>query len=849
MGRSHRLGDLAWSIARLLVHGSWGLWLALVATSGAAQPVQPLPFPPQPQRPPDVATASGAIIRGIVSTQRGTIPLGGVLVTLSEERTSEVLTVISEGDGSYRFDGLAAGGYRIEASLDGFDTASVDVTVEYNQTTDAVLDLPIAGVAETVTVVAPQSVVPSTGTITAAETIGSRELDQLAPGGGFQAALRLIASVIEVPGGVAIKGGRPSQAAVQLGSASFVDPSTGLSQVRLPDDAIESVTVLPNPYAVEYGRFSSGLVLIQTRRASERWRTRVNNLDPTFRTRRGSAFHVTGIAGFSPRLETGGPIIKDRLFIQQAAQYRYRSSDVPSRPVNDLRHSHSFSSFTRSDATVSNTHSLIAVAGFFPTFTKYSNLGTFTPLDATVDMHGGVNTVAVTERSLWSDSVFSETTVEVNRYRTDAQPQGGQPMELLPEDTRGNSYNRQIRSTTSYQVIESVSGSVRRGDVLHLFKGGIDILHSRFTGSSDSRPVLIRRSDGTLVRRLDFGPTSTQALNATDVALFAQDRVQPNGRWFFEFGTRLDRDGVIGRLNFTPRVGSAFLFNQAGTSVLRGGIGLFYERTPSAAGAFEQFEPVFDTRFVVGGPTPVGQRVAYGHTRAAELHTSRSLTWDLSFDHRLSEHWALHAGTIDRHGDRELLVVPVVTGTSAELRLSSDGRSRYREAEVGVRYTVGTRVDLNVSYVRARSRASTNAFTQYFDSVRWPVVAENAYALARADVPHRILVRSRILPTPTWLVVAIVDWRSGLPYSTVNESLDFVGPRQGYRFPTYLRAELGLEHRFTLGRFRPWIGVRADNAFSSWLPSDVQANVASPAFGTFYNSEYRQFRIQFRFSR
>jgi hypothetical protein len=29
----------------------------------------------------------------------------------------------------------------------------------------------------------------------------------------------------------------------------------------------------------------------------------------------------------------------------------------------------------------------------------------------------------------------------------------------------------------------------------------------------------------------------------------------------------------------------------------------------------------------------------------------------------------------------------------------------------------------------------------------------------------------------------------------------------------------------------------------------VQANLASPAFGTFYNSEYRQFRIQVRFER
>jgi hypothetical protein len=83
----------------------------------------------------------------------------------------------------------------------------------------------------------------------------------------------------------------------------------------------------------------------------------------------------------------------------------------------------------------------------------------------------------------------------------------------------------------------------------------------------------------------------------------------------------------------------------------------------------------------------------------------------------------------------------------------------------------------------------------------------------------------------------------------VNEALDFVGARNDHRFPSYVRVDLGVEHRFKILKYRPWIGVRADNALSSFLPSDVQANMASPAFGTFYNTEYRQFRIQVRFER
>ena len=115
--------------------------------------------------------------------------------------------------------------------------------------------------------------------------------------------------------------------------------------------------------------------------------------------------------------------------------------------------------------------------------------------------------------------------------------------------------------------------------------------------------------------------------------------------------------------------------------------------------------------------------------------------------------------------------------------------------------------------------------------------------------PHRFLARGRARPFEDWLVVGTLDWRSGVPYSVVDESLDFVGARNGRRFPTYVRVDAGLEHQFTIRKARPWIGVRVDNALGSFLPADVQANLASPAFGTFYNSEYRQARVQLRFER
>ena len=86
-------------------------------------------------------------------------------------------------------------------------------------------------------------------------------------------------------------------------------------------------------------------------------------------------------------------------------------------------------------------------------------------------------------------------------------------------------------------------------------------------------------------------------------------------------------------------------------------------------------------------------------------------------------------------------------------------------------------------------------------------------------------------------------------YSIIDEALDFVGPRNTHRFPTVVSTELGAERRVNILRWRPWIGVRVENPFRAFLPTDVQANLASAAFGTFYNSEYRQFRVIIRFER
>jgi hypothetical protein len=442
-----------------------------------------------------------------------------------------------------------------------------------------------------------------------------------------------------------------------------------------------------------------------------------------------------------------------------------------------------------------------------------------------------------------------ETTVQFHAYQTGVHGQGPAQMELLPETTIGNFFNQQRRDTSAFQWIETASGSHRAPGGLHLFKAGFDLLHSGYDGTSASAPVLIARSDGTVARQLEFGGPTVQSVHTTDVAVFAQDRLQPGTRWYVELGGRIDYDGSVAHAGAAPRAGVAWLLNESATAVLHGGYGLFYERTPSIARAFQQFEPETDTRFAADGVTRLGPPLLYEHVTATDLQTARSAAWDLAYDYRVNRTISLHMSLLDRQGSHQLVVNPLLTERGAEWLLNSSGRSSYRQEELAIHVTRGTRVDLNASYVHSSAHEDLNALVDFFDAVLEPIVGANAYAPAAADAPNRLFVRGRAMPTGRWLVLGTLDWRSGLPYSIVNEALEFVGARNARRFPTYHRLDIALERRVAIARWQPWLGIRAVNALNSFLPADVQANVGSPAFGSFYNSEFRQFRIHLRFER
>jgi len=786
-------------------------------------------------------------VRGTTTTQGGSVLLPGVEVTAVDATGRPARTVVSDGKGKYEIGGLSAGRYQVIGRLAGFSERGA-TAIDVRSGGDVVvnLDLSLAPIAEDVKVVG-EAGVAKTETAASKETISGRLIDVLPVAfDSYRSLLPILPGVVrQADGRISIMGARPTQGALKVGSGSGIDPSTGNFGIELPSDAVESVNVAPNPYAAEDGRFSSSLVQIETRGGANQWRVIANSFIPLPCLTICDG-HSVGLRNFGPRVWFGGPLVKDRVFIAQSFEYRMNYTRIPSLPdpVN-LTKGDSFDTFTRIDAQLAPGHNLQATLSFFPRQLRYANLNTFNPQEVTPDYRMIGYNATVSETVALTPTTVLESFFSSSLYHTSVEPRGEAGLEMTVDGNTGGYFNRQDRRTHAYQWTETLTTMRRTGHGDHLLRAGIDVLQASYTGTSESRPVTVRRADGTLSQRYTFGGPSSQDAAGTDVAVFAFDRWRLNDRLLVEPGVRLDRDGVLKQNSVSPRFGYVIGILPPDVGVIRGGVGVFYERTPLNVAAFESFERATVTRFAADGRTPVSSPITFV-PRMGPIDTPRALVWNVEYDHRIVANVFLKLNHLRRYGSREFIVEPVNAGAVAEVRLTSGGESRYRETEVTVRVGKSEERQLSVSYVRSHSEGDLNAFDTYFGNYRQPIIRPNEYSLNPVDVPNRLMIKGVMPLRKKWTVSTLIEVRDGFPYSVVNQDQEFVGIRNtGGRLPFFytLDASLIRAAKF-LGRDVRF-GIRGYHLLNTFAPREIQTNLDSGAFGSLYNGIPRRLTLTF----
>jgi hypothetical protein len=771
-----------------------------------------------------------------VTTLEGTVQLPGVQVELREQPAGTVLaTTLSDGAGQVVFPDVPPGRYVLGAVRPGFvDSVSAAFDVRANNVHKVLLDIQLTFTVPTVDVRAKSpSPTDSVQPVSMSDMLdGSLMESSPLEGDDFQSLMPLLPGVVRGPDGrLRVKGGQPTQAALQVSSASLIDPSTGDFDLELPAPSVESVEVLANPFAAEFGRFSTSVTQIRTRRGTNEWEFKPGNLAPRLKG-------VTRIRGFEPRFSIRGPIRRDSIFIAQDFQYRYVDTPVKSLPDEPNIELRSFDSFTRIDTVVSARHSLGGSLIMFPREVGHVTMNTFRPPEVTPDLTQEGWSAGLLDRFALSPNIVIESTLASRRFEIEVDTAGQELMVIAPQTESGSFFNNQDRDVRSLQWVETVSLIQSwRGE--HVIKVGSDLQWSRFAGESASRPVEVRRLDGSLAERTVFSGATTQYVAGTEFSLFGQDRWRLGSRLTLELGLRMDRDPVTKRYNYSPRAGAAVTVLPDGRAIIRGGYGKFVQRTPLNIEAFPDFESRVVSRFGPDG-SALGPAIAFANVIDGSLRTPEANVGNVEWNQRFGRRLLVKLAFLRRVGAHEYILTP--DPAQGELLLSSTGSSRYRELEATTRYLGGDRRDLTFSYVWSRGTADLNHYDQFYGNFRNPIIRANENSYSSTDVRHRVLVRGTFGLPGQWEFSPVLELRSGFPWSAVDEYQDFVGTRnRAGRLPAVRTLDFQLTRPWRFKKYRFRAGLKVYNVFGSSASRDIQNNITAPDFGTAYNPIERSF--------
>jgi hypothetical protein len=352
------------------------------------------------------------------------------------------------------------------------------------------------------------------------------------------------------------------------------------------------------------------------------------------------------------------------------------------------------------------------------------------------------------------------------------------------------------------------------------------------------------REDGTLSQAIVF--TGDGHLDRHRIALrgFGQDSWTVSPRLTVQFGARYDYDSLNSDVNVAPRASFTATASPDGRTVVRGGVGVFYDLIPLNVASFGQMQERAIASFDADGVTPAGPVVAMRNVVAAAIQTPRSINWSLEVDREWFTKFFVRAGYQQRDQRFEPVLNPIASaGGASELLLASVGRSRYREGQITVRYLFHDADQIVASYTRSSAAGNLNDFNSYFGNIENPVIRPDAWGPLPWDAPNRYLFWSNVSLPRGFTVFPVLDVRTGFPLSVVDEDRNFVGPRnEAGRYPRFVSLDLQVSKRFRVFRHNATIGLKVFNITDHFNPRDFQDNLASAAFGAFANGVGRTFR-------
>jgi len=757
---------------------------------------------------------------------------------------------------------IRAGEYALIVKADGFDNNVSRLEVRDEVVATIEVSMKVATVSANVTVAVPtdEATTVNNGSATPSANLQRATLQRLPLATGrVDEALPLVPGVIRSAiGEINIAGATEQQSALLVNGLNAADPASGNFRLNLPLDAVESVQVFQHPYASEYGASTGGITEVRTRRGGDRWHVELNDFLPDPRLVRGK---VVGISDDTPHFNLNGPLIKDRLYISQSASYLLSKQPVRglSFPTNETK-TEAQSYFSQLDLILNKRHTESLTFGFFPRRDQFVNLDFFRPQSTTPNYKQRDFVFAVRDSYQLHEGLL-ESAASYKRFDANVWGQGDEEMTITPTVEQGNYFATQSRRSHRFEMFELYTApSQRFWGANHEIKGGFDFNSVGGLMNYSARPVNIIREDRTLSERIVFHALRPIDAGNREYVGFIQDRLLVHTNLSFDVGVRFEDQRIARETNAAPRFGFAWSPRKDDRTVIRGGIGVFYDKVPLNIRSFGRYPSrtitrydtdgvtIFDSRHYVNVlvDTPPIEPLNFRRKASADAgFVPENLRWNVQLDQIVTSRLNLRVNLTGSRTEHIYIINPELDfrGRSG-IVLRSAGEATYRALELTARFRLRKADQFFVSYVRSRTRGDLNDFNSYFGDFGEPVIRENQYSNLPFDVPNRLIAWGTINLPRRISIAPIFELRSGFPYSVRNPQQDFIGVRNSdqTRFPAFLSLDSEFAKEFQVTKkYGVRLSLKIFNLTNHFNPRDVHANIADPSFGQFFAPYHRFF--------
>jgi hypothetical protein len=831
-----------------------------------------LPVPALAQR------AAGVAVAGTVVDQTGAV-LPNAQVELRSGSGTVVQSTTASQAGDFQFSNVPAGRYDIVAAFSGFQPTTARVTVGNRPPPAVRITMPLAGITQEVTVGnGAADVRADAGSNLDSSTVDQQALENLPIFN--EDVVDTVSRFLDA-------------SAIGTNGVMLIVNGVEVNSLTLPASAIQQIKINQDPYAPEFRQPGRGRIEIITKPASQNYSGtgsfvfRDAALDaknafavekPSTQRRIAEGF-LGGPVRHSPDTAFTLSLRNDQEDTQSVIVAQDPSGLVRANVANPYRRGLVSGTLTHQQGK-NNTIGL--TASYDEERQRNQGVGGVTLASAGVDWDSIEQDTIYNQQTIITPKLLNQVRLLVgNEYETWTSVSGAPRIVVLDAFTGGGAQSDRSRTEHHFTLTEIISWSAGR----HAVKGGFQIpdwSRRRFDDNTNTAGTFYFSglSDYAAGRPYSF---IAQAGNGHVVFLekvlggFVQDEIRVRPNLTVVAGLRYDWQNYFNdNNNVSPRVSVAFAPTASGRMVIRGGVGLFYDRSgPGPIQDVLKYDGTRLMRYVINDPAyPIafsgGQSLAAQPSSIVTFEPGvvipSMLQYSVSLERELrrgTSASATYTGTrgYNQFRSRDLNAPPPPfyqarpdPAHNVVREIESEGQSRGDSLQLTLKGKLAPRSTGSVQYILSKLMNDTS-------SVGW--MPPNSYDLsleyarADADERHRVDVIG-VFNQGSWANLGVsLQLRAGRPYSITTGHDDFNTGTANARPAGVVRNSADGPGRATLdlrwsrevhfGKPSAVVGIDAFNVFNRVNYSRYIGTLTSPFFGQAISAQpARQMQLSVR---